>query len=155
MSEKKKKFKMPSALVILFFLLLFVTVLTYIVPAGKFGTLTLETGQEVADPNQFNFVDQNPVGFLGFWSAFPKGMVDAATVIAFTLIISGSLEVIKKTGVIDIAIYNLSQRFANNGVWVIPILMFVLGAIATFIGTEELSMVYIPIILPLMISLGF
>lgn len=153
--EKKKSFKMPSALVILFFLMLFVTILTYFVPAGEFGTLTLETGQEVADPNQFQFVDANPVGFIGFWAAFPKGMVEAATVIAFTLIISGALEVIKQTGVIDIAIYRLSQRFADNGIWVIPILMFVLGTIATFIGTEELSMVYIPIILPLMISLGF
>ncbi|MCZ0716812.1 YfcC family protein [Aerococcus kribbianus] len=153
--EKKKRFKMPSALVILFFLMLFVTILTYFVPAGEFGTLTLETGQEVADPNQFQFVDANPVGFIGFWAAFPKGMVEAATVIAFTLIISGALEVIKQTGVIDIAIYRLSQRFADNGIWVIPILMFVLGTIATFIGTEELSMVYIPIILPLMISLGF
>src|SRR5699024_8299936 len=46
-------------------------------------------------------------------------------------------------------------KFSNNGVILIPVLMVVFSLIAAFVGTPELSMIYVPIILPLLLSLGF
>ncbi|MGX7091964.1 YfcC family protein [Hutsoniella sourekii] len=152
---EKKKRRMPNSLVVLFILLIVVAILTYIIPAGQFARMVLDSGQEVADPQNFKFVERQPTGFFDFWNAIPKGFVKGSAVIAFTLIIAGTVEVIKKTGLIDGMVARLSNRLAGNGIWVIPILMFFFALIAAFIGTPELSLVYLPIIMPLVLSLGF
>ena len=153
--SRLRRFKMPNSLVVLFILLVVIAGLTYIIPAGEFATMTLPSGQEVANPEQFNYVPSNPTSFTDFWNAIPKGFTKSASVIAFTLIIAGTVEVLKKTGLIDGIVTNLSARFSDNGVLVIPILMFFFALIAAFIGTAELSLVYLPIIMPLILSLGF
>ena len=73
----------------------------------------------------------------------------------FTLIIGGMFMVIRFTGIIDVAVDKLTRRFAGRSVLLIPVLMVTFATIATLIGTQELALVYVPVILPLMIALRF
>lgn len=85
--------------------------------------------------------------------AVPRGLIDAAQVVFFTLIIGGMFMVIRHTGIIDVAVDKLTRRFAKRSVLMIPTLMVTFAVIATLIGTQELALVYVPVILPLMIAL--
>ena len=100
-------------------------------------------------------MDQTPIGLVDLMTAIPNGIVAAAEVVVFTLMIGGAFMVLRPTGIIEVGVGNLAHRFARRGVLAIPALMIFFAAIATVIGTQELALVYVPILIPLMIALGF
>ena len=55
-NEKKKGFKVPNAYIIVIGIMIFVSILTYIVPAGKYAEITTASGTTVLDPNSFTYV---------------------------------------------------------------------------------------------------
>ena len=58
MAEKNKKtFKMPHTFVIMMVIILFATLLTWIIPAGQYVRVENADGVKVVDPNQFSFID--------------------------------------------------------------------------------------------------
>ncbi len=147
---------MPGGIVILFTLLIVMSLLTYVIPAGQYQRIESPTsGRMMVDPNSFTYIDKNPTSFLKFLIAIPRGFTESAAVIAFTFIIAGAIEVVKRTGLINTIVVRLSKKFENNASMVIPILMIVFSLLAAFVGTPELSMIYVPIIMPLLVSLGF
>ncbi|WP_254660867.1 YfcC family protein [Bacillus sp. FJAT-27225] len=152
---KKKGFELPHIYVILFLFSAIAAVATYFVPAGTFERIPGPEGRTTIDPNSYTQVESTPVGLSDFLTVIPRGLIDAGEVVFFTFIIGGMFMVLRRTGIIEIAVDNLSRKFANNSVLLIPILTTVFAIVATLIGTPELSLVYIPVILPLMIALGY
>ncbi|ALX48486.1 YfcC family protein [Lentibacillus amyloliquefaciens] len=152
---KKRKFQMPHIYVILFVLSAIAAILTYIIPAGKFERVPGPEGRTTIDPNSFSGVEQTPVGIVDFLTVIPRGLIDAGEVVFFTFIIGGMFMVLRHTGIIEIAVDKLTRKFSNKSLMLIPILTTVFAVIATVIGTPELSLVYIPVIMPLMIALGY
>lgn len=151
----KKKFKMPGAVVILFILLVIMTLLSYIIPAGQFERVESESGRMIVVADSFKFVDKNPISLLDFFASIPQGFVNSGNVIVFNFIIAGAFSVLEKIGLINTMVEVLSKKYSKNGNTLIAILMVVFGLIAAFVGTPELCMVYVPIILPLVVSLGY
>jgi uncharacterized ion transporter superfamily protein YfcC len=149
------RFRMPDIYVILFLFTARAAVLTHFVPAGLFDRVELPNGRVAVDPDSFRYVDSEPVGFVDFMLAIPRGLGDASVVVFFTFIIGGMFMVIRRTGVIEVAVDKLTRRFAERSVLVLPVLMVVFATVATLIGTQELALVYVPVILPLMIALRF
>ena len=155
MEKNRKKFKMPGAVVVLVILLVIMSLLTYVIPAGEYDRVEVSEGREMVDPNSFHNIESSPTTLLQFLTSIPRGFVESAAVIAFTLIIAGAFEVIKNAGLLNVMVSKLSSKFSKNGIVIIPVLMVVFSLIAAFVGTPELSMIYVPIILPLLVSLGF
>lgn len=151
----KKPFKMPDIYVILFVLSALAAALTYVIPAGHYDRIPGPDGRTTIDPNSYQVVDSTPVGLVDFMISIPKGLMEAGVVVFFTFIIGGMFMVLRRTGIIEIGVDKLTRRFATNSIVIIPILMTTFGVIATLIGTQELSLVYVPVILPLMIALRF
>ncbi|WP_078412086.1 YfcC family protein [Priestia abyssalis] len=151
----KSKFTMPHIYVILFIFIALASITTYIIPAGVFERIPGPEGRTTIDPDSYRQVEATPVTFTGFMTAIPKGLVAAGEVVFFTFIIGGIFAVIRKTGLIEIGVDKLTKKFANKSIVVIPVLMFVFAVICSLIGTQELSLVYVPVILPLMIALGY
>lgn len=60
----KRKFKVPHTFVIIMIIILAVTALTWIVPAGEYVRYENSSGQMVVDPEQFAYVEQTPVNPL-------------------------------------------------------------------------------------------
>jgi len=155
-TKTRKKFKVPHIFIILSSIILIVAALTYFIPAGQFDrVVNEETGRSVIVPDSFHFVDKNPTKIMGFFKSMPAGFVDAGWVVVLTFCVGGGFVVVKKTGVIKGSISALANKLAGRGIIVIPILMTVFAAVDCFIGMPELCMVYVPILLPLMLELGF
>lgn len=153
--RKKKSFEMPHIYVILFIFSAIAAVLTYIVPAGQYNRVPGPNGRTTIDPNSYQVVESTPVGPVDFMLAIPKGLMDAGTVVFFTFIIGGMFMVLRRTGIIEIGVDKLTRRFAHNTIVIVPVLMTTFAVIATLIGTQELALVYVPVILPLMLALRF
>ena len=63
--------------------------------------------------------------------------------------------VLRRTGIIELGVEKLTRVFAHRSIMLIPVLVTVFALIATLIGTPELSLVYIPVLIPLLIALGY
>lgn len=152
--KKKKEFKMPHAFIILFTVIVVMAILSYIIPAGEY-TRTEMDGRMVVDPDSFTIVKSQPSSLIGVIKAVPQGFVEAGDIIILTLAVGAAVAVLQKIGVISVAIDKLARKFSHNSVMVIPILMFIFALSDAFIGVNEMTLIYIPIILPLMIRLGY
>ena len=62
--KKKKGFSMPHVYAVILILMLLVTIMTYVVPAGSYVRV-----DGAVDPNSFAYAEQTPVGFLGFFTS--------------------------------------------------------------------------------------
>ncbi|MBM7570179.1 YfcC family protein [Aquibacillus albus] len=153
--DSKKKFTMPHIYVILFIFSAIAAIATYFVPAGVYERIPGPEGRTTIDPESYQVVEQTPIGLIDFMLAIPTGLVDAGVVVFFTFIIGGMFMVLRKTGIIEIGVDKLTRKFSNKSITLVPVLMIVFAAICSLIGTQELSLVYVPVILPLMIALRF
>lgn len=156
METKRKKLKVPHIFIILYVIILAVSILSYVIPAGQYDRVFDEsTGRDIIDPSSYHLVEPNPAGIMDFLKAFPTGFVEAGWVVVLTFCVCGGFFVVNKTGAIGGVISWLAKKMKNKGIMLIPILMIVFAGIDCFIGMCELTMVYVPIILPLMLMLGF
>ena len=91
-----KSEKLKSSLnvyVLIFYLIVFAALLTYIVPAGEFHREEVN-GRTVIQPDSFQYTDGNPLGFLGIFSSIHLGMLEGASIIFFVLIVGGAFSIL-------------------------------------------------------------
>ena len=135
--KEKKAFKMPHLFWIMMGLLLFTSLLTYIIPAGQFAT-DPETGKILSD--QFTLLGhQTPVSPIAMMLSILDGLTSSA-LIGWSVMASGAMvAVVIGTGAIDEflnwAIYKLKDK--NEGILIACVfcLMVYLGA---FGGSDAL-----------------
>ncbi|RNF38362.1 YfcC family protein [Planococcus salinus] len=153
--EKKRKWKVPHIYVILFIMIALASLASYVIPAGQFDRVENESGAEVIQPETFSYIDATAVTFYEFMFSIPDGFIQTAEIIFGILMIGGMFAVIERTGVISIGVNKLAQKFSDKGLWIIPTLMIPFALFTTFTGQVELSLIYLPAILPLVLKLGF
>ena len=112
-------------------------------------------GREIVTAGSYHPVAQTPVGFMSVVTAIPRGLVEASAVVVLVLLAGGSVGVLRRTGVIDLAIAKLVVVVGARVELVIPALMTAFGLVSAFVGTPELAIAYLPIVLPLMLRLGY
>lgn len=154
-AQARSRFRLPDVYVILFGFTALAAIATHVIPAGVYDRITLPNGREAIDPATYRRVDGSPASVVDFLTAIPEGFIAAADIIIFTFIIGGLFAVLRMTGIIEAAIDRLARSMSRRSLVVIPVLMLTFSAIATVIGTQELALVYVPVILPLLIALGF
>lgn len=153
-SGEKKSF-MPHIFVVLFIIITLAAIASYIVPAGEYDRVENDAGRTVVVPDSYEVVDQTPVSFLNYMFSIPTGFIETAEIVFGIIMIGGMFAIIERTGVINLGVGKLANTFANRGIFVIPILMIPFALITTFTGQVELSLIYLPAILPLILKLGF
>lgn len=147
--------KLPHAFVILTFVVALMSLLTYFLPAGVYERVVNDIGVKVVNPDSFKYVAGTPVTLLQFLTSIPRGFVESGWIIAMTLFVGAGFAVVQEIGVIPAVVEKLAAKFKGGSLTIIPILIFIFAMIDSFIGTPELMIVYIPIIVPLMLRLGF
>ena len=108
--KKKKGFSMPHVYAVILILMLLVTIMTYVIPAGTYARVDGNV-----DPNSFTYVEQTPVSFLSFFTSLHQGFVESANVIGAVLLISGAIQIIQKTGAFSAGIQALIKRAKGRG----------------------------------------
>lgn len=152
-STKDQKPKGLNAFVLMFIIIIIMTILTYIVPAGKYERVD-NNGRTVVDPESFQFVESSPVGFLEMFNSVHLGMLEGASIILFVFLFGGALGIMQKTGAIDSFIKVTAAKFGKQEYILIPIFVFIFACLGSLIGSAEDTLVYIAIIIPLTMALG-
>lgn len=155
-AKKKWKVKPPTTTALLMFIIVLVALLTYIIPAGQFERMMDEkTGRELIVADSFNYTEQSPVGIGGILSSVFGGIVGAAEIIAFVLIVGGVFGVIVKSGAINAALARLIERLKGRESIFIIIAMtaFAFGG-ATF-GMAEETLPFVAIVLAATMAMGY
>jgi uncharacterized ion transporter superfamily protein YfcC len=158
MSEQqveKKKRRIPHVYVILLIVVAICAILTYIVPAGQYGTMTAASGREVVDPNSFEWVENTPVGLMDYFKAVPDGLVATASIIFFIFIVGGAFAVVNATGAIEAGIGEITRKMQGKERAIIPVIVFVFSLGGAVFGMAEETLPFIPIMVTLAIALGF
>ncbi len=153
--NKKKSFQMPHVYAILFIIMLLVTLLSYIIPNGEFERTLTESGQTLVNTDNFQFIkNEDPIGFMDFFSSIYTGFVEAGTIMGSLLICSGSLAILNYSGSLEAGIRKLTE--VTNGKNVIAILIFyVYFAGMNIMGAGEGCYPFFPIVTGIVISLGY
>ena len=147
--KKKKGFSMPHVYIVILILMLIITVMTYVIPAGSY---VREEG--VVDPDSFTYVEQTPVGFLQFFTSLHQGFVESATIIGGVLLISGCIQIINKTGAFSAGIQSMIRAARGKGL-IMVVLFFTLFTALGVIGYLDALYPFYPIIISLFITLGY
>lgn len=160
MSENKIKDKLlslPSSFTILFIIIVIMAILTWFVPAGSYEVN--EAGEIIA--GTFAYTEQQPQGIWDIFMAPVKGMLGTDTtpgaieVSLFILVVGGFLGVVDKTGALDTAIAQVVGANRGREKMLIPILMFIFALGGTTYGMAEETLAFYPLIIPVMIAVGF
>lgn len=152
---KKLKLKIPHTYTIIFCIILFMTILTWLVPSGVFDTRETDDGRTVVIPGTYHEVESNPQGLDDFFTAPIKGIIDAAETIGFVLIVGGAFGVINSTGAIEAGIGRATRIFGKRNMLIIPICMLLFGLGGTTFGMCEETLPFYMIFIPLMMAMGY
>lgn len=152
--ENKKKLKFPHVFILLLAVILFCSLLTYIIPAGVYDYVDVN-GVQTVDPNSYHQVEATPVTLMGFLTAIPKGLESAAEIIFFIFIIAGSFNALQDTGAIEAGLCRIASSKSRAQSLLLPLIMFVLALGGSFIGMCEETIVFIPITISLAMALGY
>ncbi|WP_461244864.1 YfcC family protein [Secundilactobacillus muriivasis] len=156
-SQPKKRFKMPSAFTILFIIIALVAVLTWIIPAGQYATD--KAGNIIA--HTYKSVSSNPQGIWDIFMAPVYGMVGndhtegAISISLFILVIGGFLGVVNKTKALDDGIGAVVRKYKGKEKMLIPILMILFALGGSTYGMAEETIAFYPLLIPVMIGVGF
>ena len=99
-NEKKARgFHMPHVFIILLIIMLFVVILSYLVPSGSYERVVDEAGISVIDPDTFRYVEnENPISFMDYFEAIYNGFVSGATIMGTLFISSGVIYLLEVSG---------------------------------------------------------
>ena len=114
-----RTFKMPTAFTVLFAIILVMTVLTWVIPAGQYDYQ--EDGEPIA--GTYHEVESQSQPLSAVLMAPLEGLYEAIDIAAFILMVGGFLGVMAKTGALDAGIANIIRLLKGKERLLIPILM--------------------------------
>src|SRR5699024_5192026 len=124
--QKANEGKTINPFVLMFGLLVIMTILTYIMPAGQYDRVEVD-GTTVVDPESFTFVDRTPVGLLEMFNSFHYGFINGASIILFVLLFGSALGIMQATGAIDELIKYVTFKFGSKEKILVPVLVLIFG----------------------------
>nr|WP_283777706.1 YfcC family protein [Sansalvadorimonas sp. 2012CJ34-2] len=161
---------MPTVYTILFAIIAFVALLTWILPAGRYDYVTADTGEVITAaqsldydggerllpiPGTFTELESSPQGITDVLMAPIQGFHNATDVALFVLVIGGFLGVVMHSGALDAGVASVVKRFKGREQIMIPILMVLFGIGGSTYGMAEETVAFWALILPVMSAAGY
>jgi len=153
-AEQKKEHHPFWGLILMVFLTL---ILTWIIPAGEYTRYVDPiSGRTLVDPDSFQYVESNPAGIFQLFTSFYYGFINSASVMAAVSFVGGAFGVLKGIGIMDAAVSGLTNKLRNKPFWVFAgIVMISVAVFNGFTGFRELDVVFIAMILPVCLKMGY
>ncbi len=152
-TKAKKKFKAPHSLVLLMSMVLIVTVLTWIVPAGEYERVKNEAGKTVIVPDSFHTIESHAVSLIDMPGLIVDGFIKNAALLMMIMFSGAAFSIITKSGAFQSAVAIVVAKLKDKGIWFIPILMLMFGALSTTIGVNTF-IAFAPLTVLIAFSLG-
>lgn len=158
MSIKKKSSlaeRFNNSIVILFSILAFIALLSYLIPAGEFDRIQVG-GQLLTKAGSFHTIPSTPMTFMGFFQAIPQGMQAASSLLFMILLIGGSIRIFDSTGAIRSALGSLINVFGKDkGGWILASIVIFFALIGAFPAMFEATIPFAPICVSIALALGY
>ncbi len=171
----RPRFKVPHVFVLLTGVILFCSLLTYVVPSGRYDReKRIVEGRErtLLVPGTFQLVPKHfslrgillgeespgratPVSLHGFLTAVPRGMEAAADIIFFIFMVGGVFGILQRTGVIAATLQRLLDRMGHSGPLLTVALMAVMAVGGSTLGMGEEFIPLVPVFLLVAQRLGY
>ncbi|MCF6240804.1 MAG: YfcC family protein, partial [Bacteroidales bacterium] len=160
--------KIPHTFALIFYIIVFAAILTWIIPGGEFDKQIIEINhstREVIVPDSYHRVERNPQSWQVF-AAFFEGFVDKADIIVFIFMVGGAFMIVGKSRAIDAGIFavlrltgNLEKirflHFIGVDNLILSVIMLVFSVFGAVFGMSEETIPFVLIIVPLAISMGY
>lgn len=176
-----KATRVPDTYIIIFFVVLFAAMLTYLIPVGTFDTheVSYQMGEKtktrtVLIPETFQVVtdDQGvpvkkgiklfePYGEVGVLNYVFEGFVSgskwgsAVGVMAFILVIGGAFGIILRTGAIESGLLHMIAKTRGMEAAIIPIMFVLFSLGGAVFGMGEEAIPFVMILCPVCVALGY
>lgn len=154
--KKKSKINLQNMhpYVILLLLLLFASLMTYVVPAGVYDRIPNDMGQNIADPNSFHYIDATPIAPWMLFSIIVETLGKNGGMIFPLILIGGALEVVVATRMFHALSGKLVIACAGREKLFIPVIMLVFSLIGITQGPNKF-IAFAPLGVMLATTLGF
>lgn len=148
---------------IVFLMIVVAALLTWVVPPGSFEKETLDVPgvgtREVVVPGSYERRSESaPQGIGAVLRAPIRGLVEAADVVGFVLLVGGAFAVLQATGAVDRALRSLvvaAERSPALEAAIIPVFMTLFSLGGAVFGMAEETIPFVLIFVPLARSLGY
>ena len=145
--------RIPHAITMLFGIIVLVSILTYILPAGTYERVMVE-GRSTVVPNSYKTIPSTPIGILDMFKAIPLGFKAAVEIIFIVLsggIMFGFME---KSKAVENAVGTLVKKLGLKRKYLIIVIMtFIYGLLGVSVGYEN-NIAMVPIAAVLSLALG-
>lgn len=145
--------KMPHAITMLFGIIVLVSILTYILPAGTYERVLLN-GRQAVVPNSYNTITATPISFLDLFKAIPLGFKAAADIIFVVFAGAIMFAFMEKSKAVENSVGTLLKKMGlKRKHLLIVIFTFVYGFLGVAVGYEN-NIAMVPIVAVLSLALG-
>lgn len=152
-SKKHWYEKMPHPYILLFFLILFAAILTYVISPGVYDRVVVN-GKTIVNPSSYHAVESTPVTFIQFLTAIPRGVANAAVVVIIVLVSGAMFRVLQATGAVENGVGAMIKAVGSENykklIWIV---MLVFGFLGATVGFETL-IALTPIAVVVALALG-
>lgn len=160
--------KIPHTFTIVFFLILFAAVLTWIIPGGEFVRHTVTVGdsaREVVLNDSYHRVPSHPQTWQVFSSLF-NGFCDKADIIIFILMVGGAFWILNHSHAIDVGVlaflrrvqrlqrFGIVRRIGVDNI-IISSVMVMFSVFGAVFGMSEETLAFVVVFVPLAVSMGY
>lgn len=152
--ESKPWYKrIPHAVTMLFGIIVLVTILTYILPAGTYERAAV--GEKiVVVPDSYKTITPTPVNILDMFKAIPLGFKDAVPIIFIVLAGAIMFGFMEKSKAVENSVGTLVKNLGlKNKNLIIVIMTFIYGFLGVAVGYEN-NIAMVPIAAVLSLAIG-
>lgn len=149
----KKGFKLPHTFVIIIFIILVVTAMTWIIPAGEYYRYENASGTTVIDPSQFTYLERTPVNPLRIPLFIVQAICSRIDLMLVILFSGGAFDLISKSGALHAAVARVAKIFQNRLYVFLPIMTTVFALICTTQGVNQF-IAFAPITVMITMAMG-
>ena len=152
--ESEQWFKrIPHAVTMLFGIIIFVAILTYILPAGTYERVIID-GKKVVVPDSYSIIPATPISVLDMFKAIPLGFKAAAEIIFIVLAGAIMFGFMERSKAVENSVGTLVKKLGlKNKNLIIIIMTFIYGFLGVAVGYEN-NIAMVPIAAVLSLALG-
>lgn len=151
---KNKKSLNFNPFIVLMIMVVACTIASYFVNPGAYDRQTVN-GVTSVIADSYHPVDRTPVSFFNMLLTVPNGLTATASLMFAVMLIGGTVEIYKQTGVIGAGINRVLKIKGLSSQILIAIVMLVFLFLGGILGWSEHIIPFVPIVISLALSLGY
>lgn len=154
--KKQFKFHVPNTAALLMFIILLVTVFSYVVPAGEYQrALDEATNRTLVVAGTYAPVEQSPISLTQMLSSVFRGLTNASEIIAFIFVVGGAFGIVTNSNAIHAGLGRLIRNTKGKESFLIGIVMTAFAICGATFGMAEETLPFIAIMVTASLAMGY